>query len=48
MKKSLLPAVILFLAYGLLLHWPRPLDMSLTVDSARVPALDDSSADFLA
>ena len=48
MKKSLLPAVILFLAYGLLLHWPRPLDVSLKVDAAGMPPLDIASADFLA
>ena len=48
MKKSLLPAVILFLAYGLLLHWPRPLDVSLKVDAAGMPPLDIARADFLA
>jgi hypothetical protein len=48
MKNSLLPAIVLFLGYGLLLHWPRPLDMSLTVDAAGVPALDVASVDFLA
>tara|TARA_Y100000588_G_scaffold293829_1_gene313608 strand:+ start:1121 stop:3244 length:2124 start_codon:yes stop_codon:yes gene_type:complete len=48
MKTSLLPAAILFLFYGLLLHWPRPLDISITVDAADVPPLNGGSADFLA
>ncbi len=46
MKKANIAACLLFLAYGLLLHWPRPLQVSVKVAAGDVPELDFATVDF--
>lgn|GEM_PF-5513419 len=46
MKKANVAACLLFLAYGLLLHWPRPLQVSVKVAAGDVPELDFATVDF--